>query len=153
MRRITIFVSTALAAVLLAGAAVARTSTPVARAATAPTIKVAGTKLGKIIETGSGFTVYEFTADGHNNDVCQTRQGCTGTWPPLTSTTAPTAGPGVNAHLLGTITLAHGVTQITYAGHPLYRYAPDARGSTGYVGAKEFGGSWYALTATAQAVK
>ena len=91
--------------------------------------------------------------DGHNKDVCQTRSGCTGTWPPLTTTTKPTAGPGVNADLLGTIKLAKGATQVTYAGHPLYRYALDSRGSTGYVGAKEYGGSWYALTSTAKAVK
>jgi predicted lipoprotein with Yx(FWY)xxD motif len=144
--RITIFASPAFAAVLFAGAAVAHTSTPVARAATSPTIKVASTKLGKIIETGSGITVYQFTADRRNKDVCQTRSGCTSTWPPMTSTTKPTAGPGVNAHLLGTIKLAHAGTQSSYAGHPLYRYDRDSRGSTDYVGAKEFGGSWYALT-------
>src|ERR1700679_613550 len=129
MKRFTTFAAIGLAAVVLASAAVARTSTPVAGVAASPTIKLASTQLGKIIETGSGFTVYEFTADGHNKDVCQTRQGCTGTWPPLTTTTKPTAGPGVNAHLLGTITLAHGATQVTYAGHPLYRYALDSRGS------------------------
>ena len=151
MKRITIFASTALAAAALAGVAVA--STPVATGAASPTIKVASTNLGKILETGSGFTVYEFTADGHDKDVCQTRKGCTGAWPPLTSTTKPTGGPGVNAHLLGTINLAHGGTQVTYAGHPLYRYALDSRGSTGYVGANEFGGSWYALTSAAKAVK
>jgi len=153
MRRTTIFAFTALAAVVLAGTAVARTSTPVAPAAASPTIKVASTKLGKILETGSGFTVYEFTADGHNRDVCQTRSGCTSTWPPLTSTTKPTAGAGVNAHLLGTIKLANGGTQVTYAGHPLYRYELDSHGSTDYVGAREFGGSWYAMTSAAKAVK
>jgi predicted lipoprotein with Yx(FWY)xxD motif len=153
MRRIMIFASTAFAAVVVAATAVAHTSTPVARAAAAPTIKVATTKLGMILETGSGFTVYEFTADGRNEDVCQARSGCTGAWPPLTSTTKPTAGAGVNAHLLGTIKLAHGGTQVTYAGHPLYRYALDSRGATDYVGAKEFGGSWYAMTSAAKAVK
>jgi len=151
MGRITIFASTAFAAVVLAGTAVA--GTPVARVAASPTIKVASTKLGKILETGSGFTVYEFTADGHNKDVCQTRSGCTGAWPPLTTTSKPTAGAGVSAHLLGTIKLAHGGTQVTYAGHPLYRYALDSRGSTDYVGAREFGGSWYALTSAAKAIK
>jgi predicted lipoprotein with Yx(FWY)xxD motif len=153
MKRITVLALTALATVTLAATAVAETGAQVVAAAASPTIKITKTALGKIIVTGSGFTAYEFTADRRNKDVCATRSGCTGTWPPLTVKGKPTAGRGVNSRLLGTIKLAHGVTQVTYAGHPLYRYDLDSPGSTDYVGAKQYGGSWYALTSTGKTIK
>jgi predicted lipoprotein with Yx(FWY)xxD motif len=153
MRRVMIFAATVVMAVGCTAVAVARPAAPARTAVASPTIKVASTQLGKILLTGTGYTVYEFTADRHGKEVCATRKDCLSTWPPLTATGRATAGPGVNAHLLGTIKLAHGVTQITYGGHPLYRYDLDSRGSTDYVGADQFGGDWYALTAKARAVR
>jgi predicted lipoprotein with Yx(FWY)xxD motif len=54
-------------------------------------------------------------------------------WPALLTKGAPIAGPGVNPRLLGTVTrtdfdfLTRGssVTQVTYAGYPLYRFFLD----------------------------
>jgi hypothetical protein len=72
----------------------------------------------------------------------------------LSSSGRPTAGPGVNASLLSTIRLANGSTQVTYAGHPLYRYAAASeRAETSYAGVKQFGGKWYAVSATGSNVK
>jgi predicted lipoprotein with Yx(FWY)xxD motif len=118
------------------------------------TIQVRSTALGKALVNGSGFTVYVFTRDGRNRDTCIRISGCVGIWPVVRTTGAPSAGAGVRRSLLGTITLAHGVKQVTYAGHPLYRYSGDSsRGATDYVGASQFGGNWYAITAAGKLVK
>jgi predicted lipoprotein with Yx(FWY)xxD motif len=56
----------------------------------------------------------------------------TGLWPALLTDGAPVAGPGVNPRLLGTVTRTDmdlpgvsSVRQVTYAGHPLYRFFLD----------------------------
>ncbi len=118
------------------------------------TVKLASTSIGKILVTGKGFTVYTFSADRHNTDVCVKKSGCTMTWPPVTTKTKAIAGPGLKASLLGTIKLTNGSRQLTYAGHPLYRYSFDSsRAATDYVGAQQFGGHWDALNAAGHAVK
>lgn len=125
-----------------------------AQAASAPTVKLAGTSIGKIIVTGRGFTVYAFSKDRRNQDVCVKKPGCTRTWPPLTTKTRVVAGPGLRAGLLGTIRLSNGAKQVTYSGHPLYRYSFDSsRAATDYVGAHQFGGEWDALNAAGHIVK
>lgn len=64
------------------------------------------------------------------------------------------AGRGLKARLLGTIKLPNGARQVTYAGHPLYRYSLDSsRAASDYVGANQFGGQWDALNATGHIVK
>jgi predicted lipoprotein with Yx(FWY)xxD motif len=116
--------------------------------AAGPTVKLAKTGVGKILVNGNGWTVYAFSKDGHNKDVCAKKKGCTGVWPPVTTKTKPVAGPGLNAKLLGTVKLANGKKQVTYAGHPLYRYKFDStRGETDYVGQPNFGGRWHAVNA------
>lgn len=142
---------------LMAGSAwafaVAANAAPVAHAARSATVKLAHTSAGTILVTGSGFTLYEFTADKRNRDHCMKVSGCTSVWPPLTVSGHPTAGSGVRRSLLGTISIGHGHHQVTYAGHPLYRYTGDStRGDTSYIGANEFGGFWYGLTAKGHAV-
>ena len=121
---------------------------------TSTTIQIRSTALGKALVNGSGFTVYVFTRDGRNRDTCAGIAGCAGVWPVVKATGAPTAGVGVKRSLLGTIKLAHGVRQVTYAGHALYTYSGDSsRGSASYVGARQFGGSWYAITAAGKLLK
>jgi predicted lipoprotein with Yx(FWY)xxD motif len=119
-----------------------------------PSLKLAKTGLGKVLVSGSGFTVYEFTRDRRNKDSCVAVRGCAATWPPLTAHAKLTAGAGVKASLLGTITLAHRVKQVTYAGHALYTYSGDiSRAETDYVGTPQFGGTWYAANAAGHIVK
>jgi len=53
-----------------------------------------------------------------------------------------------NAALLGTSKRADGTTQVTYNGHPLYRFIMDTSpGQTNGQGVVAFGGSWFAVTA------
>ncbi|MDQ2894270.1 MAG: hypothetical protein M3Y09_01270 [Actinomycetota bacterium] len=141
--------STALIAIIVSGALAV-----VAQAAVSPNVKLASTSIGKILVNGKGFTVYAFSKDRRNTDVCKTKSGCTMTWPPLTTSAGVTVGSGLNARLLGTIKLSTGVKQVTYSGHPLYRYSFDSsRAATDYVGARQFGGQWDALNAAGRPVK
>jgi predicted lipoprotein with Yx(FWY)xxD motif len=131
------------------------------RGAAATTHHPSGTKVqlrntdhGKILVTSSGDTLYLFTHDTRNKDTCVKISGCTGTWPVLKTKAKPIAGTGVNSHLLGTITLAHGVKQVTYATHPLYTYKfSGGPGDTSYIGTPEFGGDWDAINAKGHTVR
>ena len=138
------------------GAAAASSAGGAARAqdSRAAKIQLRHTEVGKVLVDSSGFTVYRFSKDPRNSDTCVKISGCTNLWPPLMSSGRPVAGPGVRSALLSTIKLPGGGRQVTYAGHPLYRYSvATEKGETGYVGAQQFGGSWYALNAAGGSVK
>jgi predicted lipoprotein with Yx(FWY)xxD motif len=137
-----------IAVIVVAGFAAA------AALAATPTVKLQKSLLGKIVVTGRSFTAYAFTADKKNKDVCVKKNGCASTWPPVTTKTKLVAGPGLQRKLLGTIKLPNGSRQVTYAGHPLYRYAGDTgHAETDYVGQPQFGGTWYAVNAAGHYVK
>jgi predicted lipoprotein with Yx(FWY)xxD motif len=117
-------------------------------------VVVRHTALGNILTNGRGLTLYAFSRDGRNHDRCVSIGGCTGTWPPLTTSARPQHGPGINGRLLGTIKLPGGARQVTYAGHPLYTYIADGGpGQTFYVGVSQFGGTWYAVNPAGRIVK
>jgi predicted lipoprotein with Yx(FWY)xxD motif len=129
-------------------------SLPTAHTSRFTTIELRHTSLGKILVTASGFTLYEFTKDHANKSSCATISGCPEAWPALQTNSKPTAGSGLKASLLSTIKLSSGGKQVTYAGHPLYIYSGDSGpGETSYVGAKQFGGTWYAIDASGGTVK
>jgi predicted lipoprotein with Yx(FWY)xxD motif len=155
MRRIHLLLAGLLAS--LAGvstAASAQAPSTTAHAARAAKVQVRSTKLGKILVNASGFTLYRFTSDPRNKNTCLLVSECSQTWPPFTTTGRPIAGTGAKASLLSTIRLPNGRKQVTYAGHPLYLYAPASeRGETGYVGQMSFGGNWDAVNAAGKLVK
>ncbi len=127
---------------------------PAAHPSRAASVSLRHTSLGTILVAGSGRTVYEFTRDHTNTNSCAPIGGCSEAWPPLRVNAKPTAGAGVRASLLSTIRLAGGVRQVTYAGHPLYLYSGDSGpGETSYVGARAFGGNWYAVSPTGHMVR
>jgi predicted lipoprotein with Yx(FWY)xxD motif len=139
----------------LALVAAALAALPAAAEAAHPAkLEIQRTSLGKILATGRGLTVFMFTRDSINHDACVTINGCTGIWPLVTSNGRPSLGPGVKRSLVGTITVAGGARQVTYAGHPLYTYVGNSGpGDTSYVGQSQFGGRWYALSPAGRAVK
>jgi predicted lipoprotein with Yx(FWY)xxD motif len=113
------------------------------KAAAGVTVKVATTKLGRILTDGNGRTLYLFEKDKGKASSCS--GACAGIWPPLTAATG-VAGPGALASDLGSIKRADGTTEATYAGHPLYTYAGDSKpGDTHGQGLDQFGAQWYAL--------
>lgn len=136
-----------------AGSLRASASSVRASTASTPTVKLARTSKGKILVNSRSFTLYMFTADSRNRDHCIKVRGCKSVWPPLTVSGRPTAGVGVKRSLLGTIRLPNGHKQVTYNGHPLYRYTGDgAPRSTYYIGFSSFGGRWYGVNAGGHAV-
>jgi len=125
-----------------------------AHAARTEKLQLRRTSLGKVLVDSGGFTVFRFSKDTGKRNTCLTTSECSTTWPALTTSGTPTAGPGVRASLLSTIRLPSGVRQVTYAGHPLYRYAvASERGETSYAGVRQFGGVWYAVSASGANVR
>jgi predicted lipoprotein with Yx(FWY)xxD motif len=126
----------------------------IASPALSPTVRLAATNVGKILVDRAGYTLYMFTRDRPRQDRCAKMSGCARVWPALTTTRRVVPGTGVRAPLLGTIKLGGGVMQVTYAGHPLYSYSGDyGPRSTRYVGAYNYGGSWYAVAATGRPIR
>ncbi|SDM82126.1 COG4315 family predicted lipoprotein [Actinacidiphila guanduensis] len=126
-----------------AGAAPA-TGTPHPAGAASVEVTTTNRSPGPFLTSGSGRTLYLFTADSSGKSACY--GACATTWPPLTSTDMPKAGSGVAAGKLATITRDDGTKQVTYNGHPLYYYSGDT--STGDVNGQGFGGKWYVLSPT-----
>ncbi|MEA2254677.1 MAG: hypothetical protein QOG35_722 [Solirubrobacteraceae bacterium] len=146
MRRIALILGVA----LLAVAVTATTALP---AVSKPaTVKTRTTKLGKIIVDGSGRTLYMFGKDKGTKSSCS--GACATAWPPLLTKGKPKAGTGATASKLGTTKRSDGTTQVTYGGHPVYRFKNDAKaGDTNGQGLTAFGGVWYVVSPTGKVIK
>jgi predicted lipoprotein with Yx(FWY)xxD motif len=139
-RSLIILIALAAAASLAAGAFASSSSTDLAA-----TVSTGKSSLGRILVDGTGRTLYLFEKDRRGRSACSGT--CAAYWPPLLTHGKLTAGRGVRASLLGTIRRANGSTQVTYAGHPLYRYLPDTKpGQTAGQGSHIFGAGWYVLS-------
>ena len=81
---------------------------------------------GNFLVDDQGRTVYVYANDTQNSgtSVC-TDSECTSEWLPVVVTGTPTAGTGVDATKLGTITRDDGTMQATYNGWPLYYFSGD----------------------------
>jgi predicted lipoprotein with Yx(FWY)xxD motif len=156
-RTLTATVAVALVAVAAIAALVVpagASATPDAHASRAQKIQLRHTSLGNVIVDSSGFTLYRFSKDTGKQNMCLKTSECSTTWPALETSGQPTVGPGLKASLVSTIALPGGKRQVTYAGHPLYRYAAGTeRGETSYAGVKQFGGTWFAVSASGSTVK
>ena len=108
-------------------------------------VVVEQTDLGKILADGKDQTLYLFLKDKGTTSECS--GGCAAAWPPLTVTGSPTAGSGAEQSLVGTTKRSDGKSQVTYNGHPVYRYSGDQNaGDTAGQGLMAFGASWYVLS-------
>jgi len=110
------------------------------------TIGIATTPLGKVVVDSRGKTLYLFEADKRGKSACY--GACAKAWPPVLVIGKPKAGPGARAALLGVVKRKDGKEQVTYRGHPLYRFFKDTkRGQVKGQGLDFFGGEWYAVSA------
>jgi predicted lipoprotein with Yx(FWY)xxD motif len=132
-------------AVAACGGGGATASPPKTSTGASATVGVANSSLGSILVGSTGRTLYLFKADVGTKSACA--GACATAWPPLLATGKPTAGSGLTASKLGTITRSGGKQQVTYNGHPLYRFIKDQKpGQTTGQGVTAFGAAWFALT-------
>ena len=120
--------------------------------ATAGKITLHKTKIGNVLATSSGRTLYLFMKDKNKRSSCYGQ--CATYWPPLMKKGTVSAGAGVKAKLLGTTKRKNGKLQVTYNGHPLYLFKLDHKaGDIEGQGQNLSGGKWYALSASGSANK
>jgi predicted lipoprotein with Yx(FWY)xxD motif len=135
----------ALAVAACGGGGAATASPPKTSTGASATLGVASSSLGSILVNSTGRTLYLFKADVGAKSACT--GACATAWPPLLATGKPTAGTGLTASELATITRSDGTQQVTYNGHPVYLFIKDKKpGQTTGQGVTAFGAAWYALT-------
>jgi predicted lipoprotein with Yx(FWY)xxD motif len=118
----------------------------------AATLRVRSGDLGKFVVDSQGHTLYLFEKDTGSKSMCN--GACASSWPPDTVSGHPKAGSGVDGSLLGTTKRSDGKTQVTYNGHPLYRYAGDqAPGDTNGQDLTQFGGGWYVVSPSGKKIE
>jgi predicted lipoprotein with Yx(FWY)xxD motif len=142
----------ALAATGVAAAAAVTHQGSASSSASAGRVTLHKTKIGKVLATSSGRTLYLFMKDRNRHSACYGQ--CASYWPPLMKKGKLSAGAGVKTKLLGTTKRKNGKAQVTYKGHPLYLYKLDS--SAGEISGQRqnfFGGKWYAVSATGSANK
>jgi predicted lipoprotein with Yx(FWY)xxD motif len=127
------------------GGAATAASPPKTSSGASATVGVANGSLGSILVNSTGRTLYLFKADVGATSACS--GACATAWPPLLAAGKPTAGTGLTASKLGTITRSGGNRQVTYNGHPLYLFIKDHKpGDVNGQGVTAFGAAWFALT-------
>jgi predicted lipoprotein with Yx(FWY)xxD motif len=131
------------------GASSAAASSPASAGGTS--VATASGANGKYLVGSSGRALYLWVADPSGKSVCA--GACAKFWPPLLTKSAPTAGGGVTAAQLGTITRSGGSQQVTYDGHPLYYFALDkSKGSVKGQGNDGFGAKWWLVAPSGTAI-
>ena len=149
MRLTALVVLLAVSAVLAAcgsgssyGSGSGRTSSGSSSASAATSTVVASAKkakVGSVIVDAQGRTLYRFTAEAQGVPVCT--GDCVGTWPPALASSAS----GLPKHVATVKRPDGGKLQLTYDGHPLYRYAGDQ--SKADANGEGVGGQWFVLKA------
>jgi predicted lipoprotein with Yx(FWY)xxD motif len=102
-------------------------------------------KLGEILVTTKGLTLYRYTLDKPNEIACTAAGGCNRYWPPLVlapGVRSPKEAGGVSD--LGTIKDPDGKLQVTFNGHPLYSYIGDTK--PGESNGQGLDGTWFVVT-------
>src|SRR3954463_3959550 len=101
--------------------------------------------LGKVLVDSRGRTVYLFRKDSRGKSSCAAASAAA--WPPVRAQGMPVPAPGLSAAELTTTPRSDGAPQVLYNGHPLYRYAGDAKpGDTNGPRVTAFGAAWFAVS-------
>jgi len=137
-----------LAMVVVVAAVVGVVASAQAAPGAAARVSVRSTEYGKTLFGPSGKVVYVFGADRGSTSRCY--GVCAAAWPPLLTSAAPLAGPGVEAKLLGMTKRKNGRLQVTYNGHPLYYYEADKVGKIMCQHATMHGGLWLVIKPNGQ---
>jgi predicted lipoprotein with Yx(FWY)xxD motif len=109
------------------------------------TIGVANGGLGRILVDSRGRSVYLFEQDSGPKSTCFGQ--CASAWPPVRAGGKPTVGKGLSAAKVATTPRSDGKPQVTYNGHPLYRFEGDQTpGDTTGQGLTAFGAQWFVVS-------
>ena len=137
--------ATATAVTVLTGiGAPAVAGTSASSATTKTSVSTRHTALGTFLIDSKGRTLYLFQKDKKNLSKCSGK--CATAWPPALAPHGVIAKGAVQKKLLSRIHRADGTWQITYNGHPLYRYIGDTKaGQTHGQGLTQFGANWYVV--------
>ena len=122
------------AATLIALSACAKNAAPSSGGGSSTTTHagsvIIGTKsvpgAGTVLVDSNGLTLYQLASESDGTIMCTA--SCATTWPPVllpAGVSSATAGSGVSASELGTISRPDGGTQVTYGGMPLYLFVSD----------------------------
>jgi predicted lipoprotein with Yx(FWY)xxD motif len=108
-------------------------------------LHAATTSLGKVLVDAQGRTVYLLTADSRGTSTCGA--DCLSFWPAVTPGHHQLAVP------VGSTRTPAGTPTATVAGQPVYTFSQDQQpGDVNGEGLTEFGGTWYAVSPSGQAV-
>jgi len=114
-------------------------------------LRVAQTDVGKVLVDAQGRTLYLFEKDAGGMSSCFGE--CANDWPPARATRNPTVGGGLTAAKAAATARSDGKPELTYNGHPLYRFEGDHKpGDTTGQNVDAFGGEWYAVSPTGDEV-
>jgi len=146
----------ALLIALLAGSAQpaehSATAKQVSVARSGATVKIRKTSYGRILVDGKGRTLYLFTRDTKPKSRCY--GACAKAWSPLITKGKPRAGSRARPALVGSTKRSGGKRQVTYNGHPVYRYVGDRKpGDVFCQNVVEFGGTWLVVSPDGRAVR
>jgi predicted lipoprotein with Yx(FWY)xxD motif len=128
-----------IAALLAACGSSSDGSSSATTSAKAPVSSAKKAKVGQVVVDAAGRTLYRFTAEAQGRPVCT--GACVATWPPATVQ----GDSGLPAHVATVKRPDDGALQLTYDGHPLYRYSGDR--STADANGEGVGGQWYVVKA------
>ncbi len=112
------------------------------------TLTLVQTRLGQVLAGSSGQVLYRYRYDSPGQTACEPGW-CQQDWPPLTTTSTPTAAPGI-AGTLGTIPIEGGFLQVTLDGYPLYYFAGDLH--PGDIRGEGVGHAWALVSASGSLV-
>jgi hypothetical protein len=117
-------------------------------------IRISNTPAGQVLTNGAGYVLMMFPREENSLKLCIHIRSCMTDWPPVTTTSRPLAGPGVDTNLLGTTPYRGKLLEVTYAGWPLhtYRFAYSAQSSVINIGIRQFGDQWDALGPAGQLI-
>ncbi|MEU5879133.1 hypothetical protein [Spirillospora sp. NPDC047279] len=124
---------------------------PVPATAAATEVSLGTTARGPALVDGAGHSLYLFEKDGANASTCE--GDCLDMWPAVTTLEPPKAGLGVRAELLGSFTREDGGKQVSYAGHPLYRFVKDVSpGDAIGHDLADHGAEWYLVASSGERI-
>jgi predicted lipoprotein with Yx(FWY)xxD motif len=114
-------------------------------------VRTTATRYGRILVDARGRALYLFTRDRGAASRCS--GACARAWPPYTVAGPGGAGGAARSSRVGLIRRSGGARQVTYNGHPLYRYIGDR--SPGVVlcqDVEEYGGHWWVVSPAGAAI-